>query len=230
MDNWLETEGRSISTSQIAINDDTVNTIFDPGDYTLIIRKEGTSEIIEAKTYESSANTLLATFENGVEIQLSSLNTVIQLSSDALSKTWASDLKYSNANYLTAINTLSSNDPSTYPKIELSQPITDTKGRIKVAYQFNQYDPLFGIGGIHPIIEIDENGRVIPKAIDEISRNQRIPSYVKVYDHVKGKTNDKNKAITAANSFPWYAAVINDPTSAAENQQSASFFYLNGAS
>ncbi|QNI67440.1 hypothetical protein SynBMKMC1_01358 [Synechococcus sp. BMK-MC-1] len=110
MDNWLETEGRSISTSQIAFNDDTVNTIFDPGDYTLIIRKEGTSEIIRAKTYESSANTLLATFENGVEIQLSSLNTVIQLSyKDALSKSWASDLKYSNANYLTAINTLSSN-------------------------------------------------------------------------------------------------------------------------
>lgn len=66
LNNWLETEGRSISTSQIAINDDTVNTIFDPGDYTLIIRKEGTSEIIEAQTYQSSANTLLATFENGV--------------------------------------------------------------------------------------------------------------------------------------------------------------------
>ncbi len=230
LDNWLETENQSISTSQIATNG-TVNSIFNPGDYTLKIRKEGTSEIIEAKTYESSAYTLLATFENGVEIQLSSLNTVIQLSyEDALSKSWASDLKYSNANYLTATNTLSSNDPSTYPQIELSQPITDTKGRIKVAYQFNQYDPLFGIGGIHPIIEIDENGRVIPKAIDEISRNQRIPSYSKVYNHEKNKPGgDTTKAKNAANAFPWYAAVINDPTSAAENQQSASYFYLNGS-
>ena len=229
MDNWLETEGRSISTSQIAINYDTVNTIFDPGDYALIIRKEGTSEIIEAKTYESSANTLLATFENGVEIQLSSLNTVIQLSADALSKSWASDLKYSNANYITAINTLSSNDPSGYPQIELSQPITDTKGRIKVAYQFTKDDPLFGINGINPIIRTVEKNRAIPKTIDEISRNQRIPSYGKVYEHVKEKTGDKSKAKNAANAFPWYAAVINDLTSTAENQQSASYFYLNGS-
>lgn len=212
LDNWLETEGRCISTSQIAINDDTVNTIFDPGDYTLKIRKEGTSEIIEAKTYESSANTLLATFENGVEIQLSSLNTVIQLSSDALSKSWASDLKYSDANYLTAINTLSSNDPSTYPKIELSQPIKDTKGRIKVAYQFTKDDPLFGINGINPIIKTDEKNRAIPKTSDEILRSAIIPSY----DEVK-------------KGSPWYAPVINDPTSTAENQQSASFFYLNGS-
>ncbi|QPN60226.1 hypothetical protein H8F24_01630 [Synechococcus sp. CBW1002] len=218
LDNWLETENQSISTSQIATNG-TVNSIFNPGDYTLKIRKEGTSEIIEAKTYESSANTLLATFENGVEIQLSSLNTVIQLSSDALSKSWASDLKYSNANYLTAINTLSSNDPSGYPQIELSQPIKDTKGRIKVAYQFNQYDPLFGIGGINPIIETDEKGRVIPKASDEILKSAIIPSYDEVF----------KKDSTKADSFPWYAAVINDPTSAAENQQSASYFYLNGS-
>jgi hypothetical protein len=217
LDNWLETENQSISTSQIATNG-TVNSIFNPGDYTLKIRKEGTSEIIEAKTYESSANTLLATFENGVEIQLSSLNTVIQLSSDALSKSWASDLKYSNANFLTAINTLSSNDPSGYPQIELSQPITDTKGRIKVAYQFNQYDPLFGIGGINPIIETDEKGRVIPKASDEILRSAIIPSYDEVF----------KRDSTQADSFPWYAAVINDPISAAENQQSASYFYLNG--
>ncbi|MGB1196235.1 MAG: hypothetical protein ACPG3W_06105 [Synechococcus sp.] len=220
LDNWLETEGRSISTSQIAFNDDTVNTIFDPGDYTLIIRKEGTSEIIRAKTYESSANTLLATFENGVEIQLSSLNTVIQLSyKDALSKSWASDLKYSNANYLTAINTLSSNDPSTYPKIELSQPITDTKGRIKVAYQFTKDDVIFGINGINPIIKTDEKNRAIPKTSDEILRSAKIPSY---HDVLK-----KDPSQTGA--FPWYAAVINDPTSTAENQQSASFFYLNGS-
>lgn len=221
LDNWLETEGRSISTSQIAINYDTVNTIFDPGDYTLIIRKKGTSEIIEAKTYESSANTLLATFENGVEIQLSSLNTVIQLSSDALSKSWASDLKYSDANYFTATNALSSNDPSSYPKIELSQPITDTKGRIKVAYQFTKDDPLFGINGINPIIKTVEKNRAIPKASDEILRSAIIPSY----DDVFKKTKDRSKA----GSFPWYAAVINDPTSAAENQQSASYFYLNGS-
>ena len=232
---WESTEGRSIPTSGTTqagdlgkVSTPDFSSIFNTGDFKLKIRENGATIEQEAINYETSANGLIATFSNGVRIQLSSPNTVIQIPAYDLGLLWANgewaqDLKYSQTNYLKSSDTLLNAEPSSFPSgdsVNINAPIVDGD-QIKVAYQFSNADPTFGIASANPLIKFDnDTNTFVPKARSEWSN-----SYFPSVEELKAQGFGDSLA-----GYPWYGAVIPDPTDpdSISLQNSSPYFYLNG--
>ena len=93
---WVSTENRTIPTSDFTkagdlgkVTTKSFSSIFNTGDFKLKIQENSKTDEQEAIRYEASANGLVATFANGVKIQLSSPNTVIQIPLYDLENNWA---------------------------------------------------------------------------------------------------------------------------------------------
>ena len=234
---WLESEKRSIPTSEItqagslgSSSAKNFSHIFSTGDFKLKIRQKDSNTEQEAINYEANANGLIATFGNGVKIQLSSPNTIVQIrrydlenawaDSGSENGLWAQDLKYSKSNYNQSISTISNADPSSFPissSVTISKPIEDAEGRIKVAFQFPFNSATFGINSANPLIKQDENGNYIVRDKGNYSLNAAFPSF-----------EELEKQNLNTGDYPWYGAFTEDPQNPGTNQ-SQPFLYLNGA-
>ena len=241
---WVNTESRTIPTSDFTkagdlgkVNTENFSSIFNTGDFKLKIQENGKTDEQEAIRYDASANGLVATFANGVKIQLSSPNTVIQIPLHDLENNWAKvnldnsrnngewaqDLKYSQTNYQRSIETIATVDPNSFPtgdSVTLSAPIEDGD-RIMVAFQFPVSSATFGKDSANPLIKLDQaTNSWIPKTESEW-KNSYFPSFKELKENGKVFTGD----------YPWYGAVINDPSDPAStsSQNSQPYFYLNGA-
>ena len=235
-DAWLKTEKNSIPTSKTtqagtlgSVSTRHFSHIFKPGNFKLKIKQNGESIEQEAINYEANANGLIATFANGVKIQLSSPNTAVQIrrydlenawGTDSENGLWAQDLKYSKSNYNQSINTIATADPNSFPignNVIISEPIEDSEGRIKVAFQFPYSSATFGINSANPLIEQDKQGNYIVRDKGDYLSKSFFPSFEEL--QAKGlNTGD----------YPWYGAYTEDPQSPNTNQ-SQPFLYLNGA-
>jgi hypothetical protein len=229
---WIESEGQTIRTSAItqagilaASKMRKLSSIFNVGQYKLKIKSLNETYELEPVQYETSANRLVATFANGVKIQLSSPNTVIQIPSYAINLTWANGewaqgLKYSQTNYQKSIQTIATAQPFSLPtgdNVAISAPL-EIGDKIMVAYQFNATNSIFGVDSANPLIIWGEDTQSYkPKTIDEWE-NSYFPSYTELI----------NAGLSA--DYPWYAAVIENPDKAEPNnsQNSQAFYYLNG--
>ena len=235
-DDWLKTEKKSIPTSKTtqagtlgSINTPHFSHIFKTGDFKLKIKQNGETIEQEAINYEANANGLIATFANGVKIQLSSPNTAVQIrrydlenawGTDSENGLWAQDLKYSKSNYNQSINTIAKADPNSFPignDVILSEPIEDAEGRIKVAFQFPHSSSTFGIDSANPLIKQDEEGNYIVRDQGDYLSQSFFPSFEEL--QAKGLN---------PGDYPWYGAYTEDPQNPGTNQ-SQPFLYLNGA-
>jgi len=233
---WTRSEGRSIPTSSTIqagalgkVNTPNFSSIINTGEFRLKIRANGQTSELDAINYEASANGLVATFANGVKIQLSSPNTAIHIRRYDLENgwggnsdngQWAQDLKYSAANYSQSIDTIARADPSTFPigdSVTISAPVEDDLGRIKVAFQFPSTSSTFGINSANPLIKQDERGNYVVLDKGDYKTTSFFPSY----EELQASNLDPG-------DYPWYGAYTEDPNIPGSNE-SQPLLYLNGA-
>ena len=239
-DAWLKTERNSIPTSKTtqagtlgSVSTRHFSHIFKPGNFKLKIKQNGEIKEQEAINYEANANGLIATFANGVKIQLSSPNTAIQIRRYDLENAWenglwAQDLKYSKTNYNKSIKTIATADPNSFPignQVVISNPIEDSEGRIKVAFQFPFDSATFGINSANPLIQKDNQGNYIVLGKGDYLSKSFFPSFEELESQGIKYYNDSTKY---TGDYPWYGAYTEVPQNPGVNQ-SQPLLYLNGA-
>jgi hypothetical protein len=199
---WLESEGRAIhGTAVLDARRLAANSFpyWRTGEYALFARaSDGTEH--QAIQYSANANVLEAVFADGLRVSVGSLNTIIKIPEYALTEkgSYAQDIRYSRTNYERAIESIDRfHDQLPIESVRpLPIPIQRSDGKVVVQYQFTAGDPMFGVGGLHPLLGVVAGRDPVP-----LSRSEYGPigAWASA-EQIKDRGGDTG-------AYPWYSAV-----------------------
>ena len=202
---WLMSEGKAISSTRVLNAKSLFGNKFSywpTGDYSLLARTADGS-VLEAIEYSANANALEASFEDGLKVSIGSLNTIIKIPTNELTKIggYAEDIRYSLENYQrSAQSLLKFHDQLPIETMQpLPIPVKRADGKILVQYQFNPSNSTFGVDGLHPVVKVTENQDFTILNPSEYSPVGTWGSAEQIKDN-GGDTGD----------YPWYSAITSD--------------------